>query len=132
MGKSLGAPDDANDQGSIVTALSALDGNATGNCSKNCSGHGSCSRGKCLCDTPWSGRACDVKVTCPNNCGGHGRCTATGKCVCTAGWEGRDCMSAACPNNCNARGICVAGTCQCKQGFDGESCEVSYRPRTYE
>merc|ERR1711871_699811 len=81
-GKNLANPDDLNDQGSIAIAVSSAAG---GNCSKNCSGHGTCSRGRCVCESPYSGAACDVKVTCPNNCGGHGRCSATGKCVCVTG-----------------------------------------------
>lgn len=36
----------------------------------------------------------------------------------------RNCvLQVACPSNCNGNGFCLAGRCQCKQGFGGLACE---------
>lgn len=40
----------------------------------DCSGHGTCKDGKCLCNTNWAGSACD-RLKCQNDCSQHGTCT---------------------------------------------------------
>jgi hypothetical protein len=37
------------------------------NCSKECSGHGSCSNSQCTCNGPWHGKSCDIHW-CPELC----------------------------------------------------------------
>ena len=40
---------------------------------RDCSGHGSCVLGECVCKGHWSGKSCDL-LTCPEHCSGHGTC----------------------------------------------------------
>jgi len=50
------------------------------NCSRQCSGHGSCSKGYCTCDLHWRGKYCSLSL-CPNNCdaaSSHGSCDLVG------------------------------------------------------
>ena len=65
-------------------------------CPRNCSGHGACVNGTCVCGPMRQGEACDVPIAprmiqnvlesiaflsrrwCPNNCSRHGRCAITG------------------------------------------------------
>ncbi|XP_017848030.1 attractin-like protein 1 isoform X2 [Drosophila busckii] len=59
-----------------------------------CSGHGTCSDGDCLCDPMYRGEACEV-AACPNNCTearGHGICKLEQeRCECAEGYGGDDC-----------------------------------------
>lgn len=60
-------------------------------CPQNCSRHGACSGGSCICDGGWDGDACDREI-CPNSCSGHGHCdTERRSCFCKDGWSGSDC-----------------------------------------
>merc|ERR1719502_2494387 len=59
-------------------------------CADNCSGHGDCVDGTCLCSLGFFGESCDQKA-CPLNCNGHGTCQPSGSCECTAGWTGEAC-----------------------------------------
>lgn len=67
----------------------------------NCSGHGHCERGMCLCEEGAHGKACEnVRVdtfnkdagsrACIYSCSGHGRCAAK-RCLCDAGFTGEAC-----------------------------------------
>merc|ERR1712138_143535 len=90
-------------------------------CPGDCSGHGRCFGGNCLCSPGWWGEACAVRA-CPRSCSQRGSCTPgpSGRyCQCYPGWAGPDCSERACPNGCSARGACVNGTCVCEQGFSG-------------
>lgn len=71
--------------------------------SNSCSGHGTCSRGICNCDTGYAGVICDgcaagyigypmcVDDPCdPDPCYGHGTCTG-GICTCDAQYSGQNC-----------------------------------------
>ncbi|XP_058013069.1 N-acetylglucosamine-1-phosphodiester alpha-N-acetylglucosaminidase isoform X1 [Ahaetulla prasina] len=102
---------------------------------QNCSGHGHCVRGQCLCHGAfWSGPACDMLDCGPSNCTLHGMCTEVG-CVCDAGWTGENCTQActngtygdSCAQKCLCRnnGKCdpVHGSCTCPVGFQGIFCE---------
>ncbi|XP_030564001.1 attractin-like protein 1 [Drosophila novamexicana] len=59
-----------------------------------CSGHGTCSDGDCLCDPMYRGEACNV-AACPNNCSearGYGICKIEQeRCECNDGYGGDDC-----------------------------------------
>jgi hypothetical protein len=65
-------------------------------CMGDCSGHGSCSQGKCTCNQGFYGADCANKGHdglgdfCPNSCSGHGNCAAA-KCTCFRGYDGHDC-----------------------------------------
>ena len=47
---------------------------------RNCSGHGQCVMGQCICDDGWTGEACDIlKCKQNNNCFPNGICSDQGK-----------------------------------------------------
>lgn len=97
-------------------------------CPYNCSGHGRCKFGRCLCDHGFTGISCDrADPTCPNNCAGRGRCDGE-KCVCDVGFGGSNCgraLARTCPGSCSGHGTCLAdGSCVCNPGFSGAACEV--------
>jgi len=92
-------------------------------CPNNCSQHGVCLGSKCLCNSGWSGPACD-QPSCPGTppCSGHGTCSQ-GTCQCDQGFSGPDCSKNNCPNGCGS-GTCTApNTCECKPGFQGDKCQ---------
>ena len=47
--------------------------------SKDCSGHGQCVMGQCLCDSHWTGDSCDVLKCQQHNCSSNGQCSAEGE-----------------------------------------------------
>ncbi|XP_066538637.1 N-acetylglucosamine-1-phosphodiester alpha-N-acetylglucosaminidase [Hoplias malabaricus] len=102
--------------------------------SEDCSQHGTCVDGQCVCQPGWTGPNC-ANLTCqPPACGDHGVCTPDG-CVCDAGWIGANCSQECatgfygdgCNQNCTCKngGSCdsVHGLCTCPAGFHGVSCE---------
>merc|ERR1712167_243237 len=97
-------------------------------CKNNCSNHGLCDGGKCLCNLEWTGEACEERLWCANNCSGHGMCH-NGNCFCDPGYNGTSChiYSGCLPGNgapdCNDNGICSHGQCFCKPEWDGDACE---------
>ncbi|XP_077880692.1 N-acetylglucosamine-1-phosphodiester alpha-N-acetylglucosaminidase isoform X1 [Ictidomys tridecemlineatus] len=77
----------------------------------DCSGHGTCVEGRCVCTGPfWRGAACSELDCGPSNCSGHGLCTETG-CHCDAGWMGSNC-SEECPLGWHGPGC--QRPCQCE------------------
>ena len=118
-------------------------------CENDCSGHGLCSsEGKCLCDAGFTGTDCSNQ--CPALCSGRGICVeggasalvstnpttaaSAGSAVVSAAeedasYEQRDdqfgvvlTRAAALP----AGGSGTAPVCQCRKGFTGPDCSVSY------
>ncbi|KAK3249113.1 hypothetical protein CYMTET_41449, partial [Cymbomonas tetramitiformis] len=60
-------------------------------CPFDCSYHGPCVEGRCLCDPEWTGVDCSVRQ-CPHNCSGHGTCISSrGVCLCKRPYAGSDC-----------------------------------------
>ncbi|XP_042899680.1 multiple epidermal growth factor-like domains protein 8 [Parasteatoda tepidariorum] len=66
-------------------------------CPLNCSNRGMCQNHRCICDTLWSGDACDISL-CPMDCGleeNRGACDMNGsyppRCNCRPGFSGMDC-----------------------------------------
>jgi len=89
-----------------------------------CNGKGMCKDGKCACQKPFQGSACELSG-CLNDCSGHGKCNAReGVCKCNAGYSGVACESKRCPDNCNGHGVCdvLSGRCLCADGFIGKTC----------
>ena len=98
-------------------------------CINDCSQHGACLNGTCVCDLNWGGDDCSLLSTCGGhtqltvNCSGHGACQ-NGTCACDDGWGGADCSSINCMNDCSGRGICANGTCACDFGWRGGDCSA--------
>ncbi|XP_034466128.1 N-acetylglucosamine-1-phosphodiester alpha-N-acetylglucosaminidase [Hippoglossus hippoglossus] len=102
--------------------------------SQDCSGHGDCVDGRCVCQPGWKGIACHALVCEPPACGARGLCTANG-CVCDAGWSGTNCSQECLPGfygdgcrqtcDCANGSSCdpVHGHCTCPPGFQGNTCE---------
>ena len=59
-------------------------------CLENCTGHGLCDGGDCLCHLDWVGKACELPALCPGNCSGHGLCQHS-QCFCDPGFNGTSC-----------------------------------------
>uniref|UniRef100_A0A673L7D2 N-acetylglucosamine-1-phosphodiester alpha-N-acetylglucosaminidase-like n=2 Tax=Sinocyclocheilus rhinocerous TaxID=307959 RepID=A0A673L7D2_9TELE len=100
---------------------------------EDCSGHGRCVEGQCVCQQGWSGPGC-ANLICQTECGEHGICTENG-CVCDAGWMGLNCSQVCAAgfygDDCNQTCACtnggscdsVHGQCTCPAGFHGGFCE---------
>lgn len=115
----------------VITTLQVFPDTCPGN--PQCSGHGTCNNGLCVCTVGYYGIACNQ--TCV--CGAHQQCDAEGSCVCQAGWSTCSGSTAKCSvdtsndtNNCGGCGngcftenvasaTCVQGSCivTCNAGF---------------
>ncbi|XP_054720949.1 N-acetylglucosamine-1-phosphodiester alpha-N-acetylglucosaminidase-like, partial [Uloborus diversus] len=101
---------------------------------KDCSNHGKCLNGQCLCENNWLAPKCDRLFCGKHNCSNNGLCLPSG-CICRPGYFGENCESVCpegkygsqCAQQCecmNARGCdFISGSCHCKPGFMGKSCE---------
>jgi len=102
-------------------------------CPFDCTSHGQCVDGECICQQGWAGINCKQPV-CQKDCSGHGVCSmispnSPGQCNCDYGWAGAACDRRAlyaglqtCPNACNGNGLCMNGLCMCNVGFRGVDC----------
>lgn len=111
---------------------------------RNCSGHGQCVMGQCICDDGWTGEACDIlKCKQNNHCFPNGICSDQGGCQCFPGWKGKNC-STACSSgsfgaNCSQKCLCLNGGmcdpkdghCSCKAGWTGSFCQQGCFQGTY-
>lgn len=101
---------------------------------KDCSGHGLCQGGNCMCAAGWgvlpgsNGSNMCADAVCPVPCSAHGYCD-NGQCRCQQGWMGPTCGDPQCPANCNGKGVCgqpspnSPGECTCDYGWAGSSCD---------
>jgi len=100
----------------------------------DCTGHGMCVKGKCLCAAGWGQKVgalganvCEDAV-CPIDCGKHGMCKGN-VCVCQEGWQGPACREPKCAGDCNGHGQCTflsangPGECVCDYGFKAPDCK---------
>ena len=93
-------------------------------CAGNCSFHGSCAAGVCLCDAGWGSADCSSRLNGPGclaGCSARGSCV-NATCVCDYGWSGAACdaptwdapKSVDCDSNCSSgAGVLSNGTCIC-------------------
>eukprot|EP00457_Paulinella_chromatophora_P000141 gb/GEZN01000141.1/.p1 GENE.gb/GEZN01000141.1/~~gb/GEZN01000141.1/.p1 ORF type:complete len:2115 (+),score=54.91 gb/GEZN01000141.1/:104-6448(+) len=94
--------------------------------SSDCSGRGSCVRGRCQCDGGFEGSACETEL-CDLDCG-HGACINS-TCICEQGYSGEYCSCVGtcegqpCGLPCANDATCLNGRCQCTLGWKGEFCE---------
>lgn len=60
-----------------------------------CSGHGVCVRGECVCSAGWAGVSCDDPLpACQEQCSGHGTyLPESDTCACQPNWTGPDCYT---------------------------------------
>mmetsp|Transcript_62586 Transcript_62586/g.183009 ORF Transcript_62586/g.183009 Transcript_62586/m.183009 type:complete len:730 (+) Transcript_62586:120-2309(+) len=114
---------DKKQDGSGLAALQVpREGTTHGHCQSNCSGHGDCANGACLCHVGYHGSDCATAGCCSS----HGSCT-TGSCICNQGWTGSECsIQVSCPDKtCSGHGDCLqTGRCSCRQGYAGPACNV--------
>ena len=94
----------------------------------DCSSHGTCVNGTCVCSGNFTGDACE-KARCPMDCSSHGTCV-DGECACAPGFTGVGCELHACPAACHERGTCdhSTGICKCDPGWSGAGCEHAACP----
>ncbi|XP_072171357.1 teneurin-3-like [Diadema setosum] len=93
-------------------------------CPGDCSGHGECLRGNCLCQEEYTGDDCSQGI-CPVLCSGRGQ-YVHGFCECTGGWKGPECnipWDQCLVADCSSHGVCMEGVCVCSRGFTGPACE---------
>jgi hypothetical protein len=117
----------------------------------DCSDHGSCVDGACLCDTGYTGTdcsECDTGYQLGNgqcvvlfdscdgvDCPAHGSCV-DGACLCDTGYELSDGQCVALTDSCDGldcsdHGSCTGGACSCDEGYTGDdcsSCATGYEP----
>eukprot|EP00026_Physarum_polycephalum_P007102 Phypoly_transcript_07156.p1 GENE.Phypoly_transcript_07156~~Phypoly_transcript_07156.p1 ORF type:complete len:481 (+),score=18.05 Phypoly_transcript_07156:55-1443(+) len=97
-----------------------------GTCPEDCSDHGDCIRGACVCNDQYKGPTCAIP-RCDQvfDCYRHGECVAPNSCQCDSGYSGDNCATAVCDqlNNCNGHGACNGpNNCTCFAGFAGNAC----------
>jgi hypothetical protein len=119
----------------VVESLRVKCGGTPGECSD----HGYCRDGRCVCDHTeeggWKGEFCQTK-SCKGlpECNNRGVCTADGTCECFENYHGDACQLAMCPGKkpCSGHGECVTGTdesqCECHDGYWGDDCSKKYCP----
>lgn len=82
----------------------------------------------CICDSCYSGIACDQV------CSLHGTCS-NGTCNCIVGWKGDVCSQKGCPGttiDCSGKGVCLKSEskCICYNGWKGPGCNIPDCPGT--
>jgi hypothetical protein len=111
-------------------------------CPYNCSGHGSCESGMCICDMDFYGSGCELHFSpfdCNPRCLNNGTCI-NATCVCPPAYSGNRCQTnllkcmngtchSNCPDACNGHGRCIVSdrglsACLCDAGFVGHSCNA--------
>lgn len=102
---------------------------------QECSGHGDCHCGTCVCNSGWVGEHCSCPtedVPCAR--GEHVCVEGRTECECEDGWSGESCEcdeqdKSGCSLSgstelCSGHGECRCNECRCSQGFQGTFCQV--------
>ena len=119
-----------------LTPLGVLERPGTASCpctGVDCSGHGACHNGVCVCSDGYAGPNCDFDPCAGNDCSGHGTCSrSSGKCTCEAGFGGDDCSQGGggCEEDKHCGifgestfgGQCTDGECVCWTGYTCPDC----------
>jgi hypothetical protein len=101
----------------------------TSSCTDDCSNHGDCQYGTCICDLGWYGDAC-ADVRCDTDCNDNGACSL-GLCYCNANYTGYNCSIRQCPSACSTHGVCSGApdwTCVCTDSWSGIDCATAPPP----
>eukprot|EP00298_Acanthocystis_sp_HF-20_P017674 c21803_g1_i3.p1 GENE.c21803_g1_i3~~c21803_g1_i3.p1 ORF type:complete len:1064 (-),score=458.95 c21803_g1_i3:71-3262(-) len=101
-------------------------------CPLNCSGHGQCDDGTCICAEGYTGSGCQYEteshLPCENDCHKNGACH-NGTCICIVGYSSSsNCLYKECPLNCSSQGYCHKGICMCELGWTGVNCSDPTQP----
>eukprot|EP00927_Polykrikos_kofoidii_P071042 TRINITY_DN67379_c0_g1_i1.p1 TRINITY_DN67379_c0_g1~~TRINITY_DN67379_c0_g1_i1.p1 ORF type:complete len:1140 (-),score=122.26 TRINITY_DN67379_c0_g1_i1:268-3687(-) len=104
-----------------------------------CSGHGACVQGECLCAIGWGKDMGNLSTAnlpticahqvCPIDCGKRGRCEG-GQCICQMGWKGPACREPRCIQDCSGHGTCSflaadsPAECTCQYGYALPDCSM--------
>lgn len=112
---------------SLLLAAAILATASGAPCPNNCTGHGGCIDGACVCDAGWAGDDC-AQRSCGADCE-HGGLCHEGTCYCKPGFHGPNCQYTLCPDGCNGHGLCINGTCTCEDGWVGLDCAELSCPR---
>lgn len=107
--------------------------NDTVTCEPDCVNGLCVEEGVCVCNTGWSGGACDTPV-CSPSCMNGGVCEPGNTCNCdNTGYTGSRCeTTVTCDPDC-VNGNCVENlpgmfTCECDSGWSGDSCDTVVPP----
>lgn len=95
----------------------------------NCSGHGFCADGTCICKKGWKGTDCATMdqdaLQCLPDCSGHGTFDLdTQTCTCESKWSGDDCSKELCDLDCGQHGRCEGDACACDPEWGGDYCNT--------
>ena len=89
-----------------------------------CSGHGTCNNGTCICDSLWEGSDCSTYKRA--SCNGSSLSNFPMRnCECMdATLGGNSCTVKFCPSGCTVHGSCSNGICACSSGYHGADCSI--------
>ena len=89
----------------------------------------------CLCNEGWFGITCNIsQAQCSEqHCNTNGHCLLSLDefgmeqliCQCHDDYNGEDCSKLSCSEDCGVNGVCQEGQCQCFQGWEGLTCNIT-------
>jgi len=99
-------------------------------CLNDCSGNGQCLTGRCKCSTNYGGEDCSQLLQTQSSLAAFLKrgLAAESEELAKQHSTVQQKKEKACPLNCNSRGDCRDGTCQCRDGWTGLSCQDYEQP----